>query len=182
MKAIALLLLALLVPAAWAQPFTQPPSATGVPASANLTNATATVANGILTLTLKASGGEFTAWTHVFIDVGPATSPSYNHSSGQPAGRGMEILFEGGQAYRFAGETSTVWSWTPIADVTVERIVTGTTLTLKSPLAALSLPSGGTVKIFAATYTENYADTLDTLPRDTRAWSFVVPKYTAPAH
>ena len=163
-----------------AEPFTQPAASTTAPAGAGLIAANATVANGILTLSLKSNGGDFTAWTHVFIDLGPAAKPSYNHTSGKPAGNGLEILLEGAQAYRFSGDSPTVWSWTPLSGVTVERTITGDTLTLKTPLAPLGLPSGGTVKIFAATYTDNYAETLDTLPRDTRAWTFAVPKYNAP--
>ncbi|HEY9249225.1 MAG TPA: hypothetical protein VIO38_08840 [Rariglobus sp.] len=159
-----------------AQPFTQPAAATTAPKGAGMLAANATVTNGILTLSLKSNGGDFTAWTHVFIDLGPAAKPSYNHSSGAPAGNGLEILFEGTQAYRFTGDSPTVWSWAPLSGVTVERTVAGDTLTLKTPLASLGLPPGGTVKIFAATYTENYADTLDTLPREMRSWSFTVPR------
>ncbi|MFA6962309.1 MAG: discoidin domain-containing protein [Opitutaceae bacterium] len=182
MKPTLLLFLALLgaTVTAQSQPFTQPASATNAPAGAGLIAANAAVANGILTLSLKSNGGDFTAWTHVFIDLGPAAKPSYNHTSGKPAGNGLEILLEGAQAYRFTGDTPYVWSWAPLSGVTVERTITGDTLTLKTPLAPLGLPSGGTVKIFAATYTENYADTLDTIPRDTRSWTFAVPKYNAP--
>lgn len=165
---------------AHAQPFTQPAASTTAPAGAGLIAANATVTNGILTISLKSNGGEFTAWTHVFIDLGPAAKPSYNHTSGKPAGNSLEILLEGAQAYRFTGDSPNVWSWTPLSGVTVERTVTGDTLTLKTPLAPLGLPSGGAIKLFAATYTENYADTLDTIPRDTRAWNLVVPKYSAP--
>jgi hypothetical protein len=180
MKPSLLLFLALLCSPAFAQPFTQPATATDAPEGAGLIAANAAVANGILTLSLKSNGGDFTAWTHVFIDLGPAAKPSYNHTSGKPAGNGLEILLEGAQAYRFTGDTAYVWSWTPLSGVTVERTITGDTLTLKTALAPLGLPSGGTVKIFAATYTENYAATLDTLPRDTRSWTFTVPKYNAP--
>lgn len=182
MKTAFLLLLALLGSSALAAPFTQTAPDNAVPADAALVAANATVANGVLTLALKTDGGDFTSWTHVFIDLGPDARPSYDHSSGKPAGRGLEILLEGGQAYRFSGDSPSVWSWTPIAGVTVERTVTGSTLTLKTPLAPLGLPSGGTVKLFAVTYTANYADTLDTLPRDAHAWTFAVPKYTAPSH
>jgi hypothetical protein len=163
-----------------AQPFTQPATSTTAPEGSGLIAANAAVANGILTISLKSNGGEFTAWTHVFIDVSPAAKPSYNHTSGKSAGNGHEILLEGAQAYRFTGDTAYVWSWAPLSGVTVERTVTGDTLTLKTALAPLGLPSGGTVKIFAATYTENYADTLDVIPRDTRSWTFTVPKYNAP--
>lgn len=182
MKTTLLAFFALLVAAvsAHAQPFTQPAASTTAPEGSGLIAANATVANGILTLSLKSNGGDFTAWTHVFIDLGPAAKPSYNHTSGKPAGNGHEILLEGAQAYRFTGDTAYVWSWAPLSGVTVERTITGDTLTLKTALAPLGLPSGGTVKIFAATYTENYADTLDTLPRDTRPWTFAVPKYNTP--
>jgi hypothetical protein len=177
MKPTFFLLFALLCSSVSAQPFTQPAPAVGVPSEAALTSAKTSVSNGILTIELKAKGGEFTAWTHVFIDLGASAKPSYIHSSGNPASTSLELLFEGAQVYRFSGESPSVWSWTPLPGVTVERTISGDTLTLKTPLAPLRLPSGGTVKFFASTYTGDYADTLDTIPRDTRSWNFTVPKH-----
>ncbi|MFA6287336.1 MAG: hypothetical protein WC661_08090 [Opitutaceae bacterium] len=176
MKPLFLPLFALLCATVSAQPFTQPATSTTAPAGSGLVAANATVSKGILTLSLKSNGGEFTSWTHVFIDLGSAAKPSYNHTSGKPAGNSFEILLEGAQAYRFTGDSPNVWSWSPLAGVTVERTVTGDTLTLKTALAPLGLPAGATVRLFASTYTENYADTLDTLPRNTGVWSLAVPK------
>lgn len=176
------LLFTLLASAVSAQPFNQPApaSAATAPIGTSLLSGNATVASGILTITLKTKGGEFNAWSHVFIDLGPAAKPSYAHTSGVPAGTSLELLFEGSQVYRFSGESSSVWAWTPLAGVVVERAVVGDTMTLKTPLANLGLPSGGTVKLFAASYTPDYTESLDTLPRDTRSWTFNVPKYSAP--
>lgn len=169
-----LLLLAALATTAHAAPFTQPRPGPSVPADAALVSGDTAIADGILTISVRSTGPEITQWTHVFLDIGDSRQ-SYDHNSERPCGFGLEILFEGELAYRFANDDPRIWSWTPIAGATVQRSIAGDTLTLRVPLAPLGLPADRAVHVFAVAYDENYATALDTLPRATLPWKLSVP-------
>lgn len=163
-----------------AAPFTQPRPGPAIPADAALISGDTSIANGVLTIAIRSTGPEITDWIHVFIDLGDSRQ-SYNHNSQRPAGFGMEIMLEGSFAYRFSGDDPTVWTWTRIEGVTVERSIAGDVLTLRLPVAPLGLISGRPVHVFAAAYTPDYAEPLDTIPRGATPWRMVVSDHALQA-
>lgn len=172
-----LLLAAATLSSAYAAPFTQPIPGPAVPADAALISGDTAIANGVLTIALRSTGPEITDWIHVFIDIGDSRQ-SYNHNSQRPAGFGLEIMLEGTFAYRFTGDDPTVWTWTQIEGVNVERSITGDVLTLRLPLAPLGLRPGLPVHVFAASYTPDYAEPLDMLPRGSTPWRMVATNHS----
>ena len=161
-----------------AAPFTQPRPGAAIPADAALISGDTAIEKGVLTISLRSTGPEITQWLHVFLDVGDSRQ-SYNHNSERPAGFGLEIMLEGGLAYRFSGDDPGAWTWSQIAGVTVERKIAGDVLTLRLPVAPLGLPAGKPVHVFAVAYTPDYAETLDTLPRARAPWRMVVADHAA---
>lgn len=161
-----------------AAPFVQPAPSDERPGDAILTEANARVNEDRLVLTLRSSGATITPWTHIFFDVAER-SPSFRHPSGGAAGEGLDILVEGESVYRFAGVKSDVWSWTPLPGVAARRSHAGDTLTLDLPLAALGFEAVRPPRAFVATYSADYAATLDTLPRGSVAWTLDLTQ-TAP--
>lgn len=172
-----ILLATLALTSAYAAPFTQPAPGPAVPADAALISGDTAIANGVLTIALRSTGPEITDWTHVFIDIGDSRQ-SYNHNSQRFAGYGLEIMLEGTLAYRFTGDDPTVWTWTQIEGVTVERSISGDVLTLRLPVAPLGLRAGVPVHVFAATYTPDYAEPLDMMPRGTTHWRMIVSDHS----
>lgn len=171
---------ALVVTSLSAAPFTQPRPGPSIPADAALVSGDTSIEKGVLTIALRSTGPEITEWTHVFIDVGDSRQ-SYDHKSARPAGFGLEILLEADRAYRFTGDDPSVWTWTQIPDVTVERQIAGDVLTLRIPVAALGLPRGRPVHVFAVAYTTDYAETLDTLPRGASPWRITIADHAMKA-
>ena len=161
-----------------AAPFTQPRPGPSVPADAALISGDTAIEKGVLTISIRSTGPEITAWLHVFIDIGDSRQ-SYNHNSQNPRGFGLEIMLEGENAYRFSGDDPSVWTWTQIPGVTVERSITDDVLTLRLPVAPLGLPADKPVHVFAASYTGDYAEPLDTLPRGSSPWRMVVSPHSA---
>lgn len=156
-----------------AAPFTQPRPGVAVPADAALISGDTAIEKGVLTISLRSTGPEITDWVHVFIDVGDSRQ-SYNHNSERPCGFGLEIMLEGSLAYRFSGDDPSIWTWSPIEGVAVERKIAGDVLTLRLPVAPLGLPAGRPVHVFAVAYTGDYAESLDMLPRGKTPWRMVV--------
>lgn len=151
--------------------FRQPPAAQPLADEAGLLEAEARVEDDRLVIRLRAVAGAPTAWHHVFLDAdGPGRG--FRHSSGAPAGRGLDFLIEGDAVYRFSGSEADLWSWSRLPGVGVQRSVEGGAATLSLPVAALALPADASLRGFAVTYTDNYAASLDTLPRSDGAWSF----------
>lgn len=160
-----------------AAPFSQPIPGPAIPADAALISGDTAIADGVLTIALRSTGPEITDWMHVFIDIGDSRQ-SYNHNTQRAAGFGLEIMIEGTLAYRFTGDDPTVWTWTQIEGLTVERSISGDVLTLRLPVAPLGLRAGLPVHVFAATYTPNYAEPLDTLPRGPTPWRVVMSNHS----
>lgn len=159
-----------------AAPFSQPRPGPAVPADAALISGATSIEKGVLTIAIRSTGPEITQWTHVFIDIGDSRQ-SYNHNTQSPCGFGLEFVLEGAQAYRFSGDDPSVWSWTPVAGVTVDRQIAGDVLTLRMPLAPLGLPADKPVHVFVATYTADYAEPLDVMPRGKTPWRIVVSEH-----
>ncbi|MFH1496777.1 MAG: endo alpha-1,4 polygalactosaminidase [Verrucomicrobiota bacterium] len=171
MKPLApLLLCAAALPAA-AAPFVQDSPAPAVPAEARLLVGEATVEDGQLVVTLRGDGTvQPTPWTHLFLDA-DLPGPALQHSSGAPAGRSLDYLIESGNAYRFAAPDNLTWNWSPVPDAVLHTASDDGTLTWRLSLDALGLAPGEAIRVFAASYSADYAGTLDTLPRDNRAWT-----------
>lgn len=163
-------LLAALCSASAPAAFRQPAPVAPTPAGAALAEGECRAEGGRLVVVLRADAAPITAWTHVFLDVAEA-GPGFRHGSGAPAGRGLDLLIEGDAVYRFSGTAADVWAWTRLPDVVAARSISGDTLTLSLPLAALGLDPARLPRVFAATYAENYSATLDTLPRGDAAWT-----------
>mgnify|MGYP001480168481 CR=1 FL=1 len=161
-----------------AAPFTQPRPGPAVPADAALISGDTAIEKGVLTISIRSTGPEITDWIHIFLDVGDSRQ-SYNHNSDRPCGFGLEIMLEGALAYRFNGDDPSVWTWSLIEGVAVERRIDGDVLTLRVPVAPLGLPAGRPVHVFAVAYTGDYAETLDTLPRGGTPWRMVVSDHAA---
>lgn len=156
-----------------AAPVVQPtPSDSSTP-EAVLIEADAQVRDDRLVVVLRSFKAPITPWTQVFFDVAERT-PSFRHPSGGVAGEGLDILVEGESVYRFAGAKSDVWNWTPLPGVSVRRSLAGDTLTLDMPIAALGFEAARAPRAFAATYTQDYGATLDTLPRGVATWTLDV--------
>ncbi|MFV0338185.1 MAG: hypothetical protein ACK5LK_08090 [Chthoniobacterales bacterium] len=155
----------------YAEPFTQDGEATqsAAPPTATLVSANAEDLDGTLTITVESVDPDITPWTHVFLDT-DGEETGFQHASNVAAGKGLDILLEGNIAYRFSGEDPTAWNWKQIPDVVVERSISGNTLTVSLPVAALELTKDSALKGFIATYVEDYASTLDTLPREDKKW------------
>lgn len=163
-----------------AAPFTQSRPGVAVPADAALISGDTAIEKGVLTISLRSTGPEITDWVHVFIDVGDSRQ-SYNHNSARPGGFGLEIMLEGNLAYRFSGDDPSVWTWTQIPGLSVERQIAGDVLTLRLPVVPLGLSAGRPVHVFAVAYTPDYAETLDTLPRGREPWRMVVSDHAMQA-
>lgn len=152
-------------------PFKQSMPPAGVDANSVLTSADAAILDGNLVITIQSAGTGITDWIHIFSDTGDSAN-FYEHSSGKAAGKGLKMLFEGGMVYQFSGQSSNVWSWTPIAGAAVTREVSGNTMVITVPAAPLGFAAGHPVHFFVAAYAPDYSDTLDTLPRANGLWSF----------
>lgn len=176
MKTVHVLLPLLLALSAHAAPVTQPSPGPAVPADAALISGDTSIEKGVLTIVLRSTGPEITQWTHVFIDIGDSRQ-SYNHNSERPCGYGLEYMLEGNLAYRFSGDDPSVWTWSQVAGVAVERQIAGDVLTLRLPVAPLGLPADRPVHVFAVAYTADYAETLDTLPRGRAPWRMIVSEH-----
>lgn len=172
-----LLLAALAVTSLSAAPFTQPRPGPSIPADAALISGDTSIEKGVLTITIRSTGPEITPWLHVFIDIGDSRQ-SYNHNSQSPCGFGLEFMLEGNLAYRFSGDDPVVWTWTQVAGVAVEREIAGDVLILRLPVAPLGLPADRPVHVFAAAYTPDYAEPLDTIPRGKTPWRMVVADHS----
>ena len=180
MKTASILLLAFLALGAHAAPVNQARPGPAVPADAALISGDTSIEKGVLTIALRSTGPEFTEWTHVFIDIGDSRQ-SYDHKAERPAGFGLEILLEADRAYRFNGDDPSVWTWSQIADLSVERSIAGDVLTLRVPIGPLGLPLNRPVHIFAVAYTPDYAEALDTLPRGNTPWRMTVSDHAMKA-
>lgn len=163
------LLLWVLVSQVVAAPLTQSTPAKSVPAEARLIAGDSVIENGDLVITVRGDGTALTPWTHLFLDtVQPGSA--FIHSSGQPAGASLDFLIESGNAYRFSGHDSHEWNWTPIPGAVLSSTVSGDTTRWVLSLASLAIAPQTTVRAFAVTYTPDYQDALDTLPRDNATW------------
>ena len=172
-----LLLCALAIPAS-AAPFVQELPSAATPPEARLLVGEATVGEGELVVTLRGdAGGKPTEWLHLFLDV-DRPGPAFTHGSGAPAGRSLDYLIESGAAYRFAGADNRTWNWTPVPAAAPDFVSSDGVATWKLSPAALGLSAGDAIRVFAASYSAGYADTLDTLPRDARVWT-AAPATTA---
>lgn len=147
------------------------------PAGATLLAGDSRVDDRRLVLTLRAASAPLTPWTHVFLDT-TDRGMGFRHGSGAAAGRGLDLLIEGEVVYRFTGTNAEVWSWERLPDVAATRAVSGDTLTITLPLAALATGAERPMRAFAATYSDNYAVTLDTLPRGAGAWTIDLARST----
>jgi len=162
-----------------AAPFEQPALTGDSSADAILVRAEAGTRGDRLVVSLRSRGSSITPWTQLFLDVSDRT-PAFRHPSGGPAGEGLDLLVEGESVYRFSGEGAEVWSWTPLPGVSARRSVSGDTLTLELPLDAIGPEPGRSPRAFAVTYTPDYAETLDTLPRGSATWTLEIGQ-TSPA-
>lgn len=166
----ALPLLWVLVAHAVAAPIDQSPDATGIPVEARLLSGDSILEDGNLVITARSGQGASTEWIHLFFDI-DHDGPAFTHASGAPAGQSLDFLIESGNAYRFTGTEPHAWSWAPLhGAVLTQSAADGVTRWVLSP-KALGIAETDSVRALVATYSPNYQDTLDTLPRGQTTWN-----------
>jgi len=129
-------------------------------------------------LVIEVMGGERpSAWIHMFIDSDGNKQTGFNHYLGASAGLGLDMMIEGDIAYRFSGEDSSVWSWTPDAAVSVSKSYRKDILIIKLPASVAKLSEAPT--FLSVVYTGDYAEAIDCLPRNGGVWTISSSDETA---
>jgi len=153
--------------------FTQPP--VGSDPTAALIGASATLTNGVLTITGTTQGAP-TEWNHIFLGTDGNPAAGYIHSSGKKGGQGLNYLVEGGSLYHWTGlGDRSEWKWDKVATTTITRTTVANSFTVSFPVQDLNLKAGGKLQIFLATSNANYQTPLDTLPRNDALWLIEIP-------
>lgn len=151
------------------QAHTQAP-ASGVAPADNLVGGIASKKNDQLVFQVAAQE-QPTEWVHVFINTDGDADTGFAHHLGSGSGKGLDILIEGNIVYRYQPNDSNLWSWQPIPGVTAERSIDDKILTFKLPVKAIDLSDGSS--FFAVTYSQDYAEARDALPRSGGTWKVI---------
>lgn len=117
-----------------------------------------------------------TVWTHVYLQTDANEETGHRHWSDLDGRKGLDYLIENETLYVWSGQDDVRgWHWTAVPNGGVKRTVNGHEVLLEIPWSSLEVKEGGKVSVFAATATENYADTLDLLPREGGTLDVEVP-------
>lgn len=128
-----------------------------------------------LTVTFRTEDNP-TVWTHVYLQTDANEETGHRHWSNLDGRNGMDYLIEGETLYVWSGKDDVRgWHWTPVPNGGVKRAVNGQEVMLEIPWTSLEVKEGGKVSLFMATATENFADTLDLLPREGGTLDVTVP-------
>jgi hypothetical protein len=118
-----------------------------------------------------------TAWTHVYLQTDADEETGHRHWSDLDGRKGLDYLVEGSTLYVWSGKDDVRgWHWTAVPGGGVTRSENGTEVVLEIPWTSLEVTEGEKVSLFIATATENFADTLDLLPREGGTLEVTVPK------
>lgn len=118
-----------------------------------------------------------TAWTHVYLQTDANEETGHRHWSGVDGRMGLDYLIEGSTLYVWSGKDDVRgWHWTPVPSAGVTRAENGTEVILEIPWTSLEVKQGDKVSAFIATATENFAETLDILPREGGTVEVSVPE------
>ncbi len=117
-----------------------------------------------------------TIWTHVYLQTDANEETGHRHWSGLDGRKGLDYLVEGETLYVWSGKDDVRgWHWTPVSGGGVKRTVNGTEVIMEIPWSSLEVKEGSKVELFISTATENFADTLDLLPREGGTLEVTVP-------
>jgi hypothetical protein len=145
-------------------------SATGVAPSSNLTEATAVIADGLVKISFTVADGTPTKWHHIYLNTDGSGSTGFIHSGNSVGGKGMDFLVEPNFLYHWSGgDDQRGWHWERVQPL--EATVTGKTVSYQWPSSLLNLGSDAKVSLLIETMNDNYAQTVDLLPRNQGGWT-----------
>jgi hypothetical protein len=145
-------------------------AASGVASSANLTNAKAVIAEGLIKVSFTISDGKPTQWHHIYLNTDGSGGTGFIHSGNSEGGKGMDFLVEPTYLYRWSGgDDQRGWHWEKVQPLTAD--INGKTVSYQWPASVLKLKPDTKVNVLIETMSDNYAQTLDLLPRNQGVWS-----------
>lgn len=122
------------------------------------------------------TNGQPTNWVHVFINIDGDETTGFDHHLGGASGKGLDLMLEGDIAYLFSGEDAYKWSWAQQSSMSLTRNYENDIIILQ--LYAPDVEISEQTKLMAVTYSHDYKEALDHLPRTGEQWTFTKKSLT----